>query len=360
MNEELLFFSKDLKVLCVEDDLSLLNEMKQLFEDFFKEVDTASNGEIALELYKQKQFDIIISDIKMPKIDGITLSKKIKKINKDQEIIIISAYNDSENLLNLIKIGISDFILKPMDFEQLFQVFYKVSKNIYYKKENEKFLIQQSKMAQIGEMVDMIAHQWIQFLNVLNIKAEFINIQAQNHQLDEEIIKKYTSENIKEIDELMKILQEFRNFFKEKPKEKVDLKEIIDSSLLLINDYLLKNLIQIENNVSSELLEIYPNEFKQVIINILTNMVENFNERKIKVKKIKLYNKNSKLYLEDNGGGIDEAIQHKVFDKDFTTKKTGSGKGLYLSKLIMNKIGGDIKIENIDNGVRFIINFNKN
>jgi len=353
--DELLKYTKNLNLLYVEDDKYLVKEMTELFSNFFDDIEIAYNGEEALNLYKKEKFDIIISDIKMPKMDGIELSKQIKEIDSEQEIIIISAYNDSNKLMSLIKIGISDFILKPLDFQQFLQTILKVSKNVYYKKSTQKFLIQQSKLAQMGEMIDMVAHQWLQFLNLLSMKTEILNLENQENSLNQEKINKYTKEFLLEIKELANVLNEFRDFFQEKNKEKVSLNTILNSSLILLKDYLVKNFITINMEIENIKIDIYPNEFKQVILNIINNMVDAFNERDIEDRIIKIYNDKNILYIEDNAGGIDENLIDKIFDDNFTTKKTGSGKGLYMSKLIMNKLDGDIKVENTQNGVRFII-----
>jgi len=354
--KELLKYTKDLNILYVEDDKDLVQEMKELFLNFFNSVKIAYNGEEALNLYKKEKFDILISDIKMPKMNGIELSQKIKNLNPDQEIIIVSAYNDSDKLMSLIKIGISDFILKPLEFEQFLKVILKVSKNVYYKKETEKFLIEQSKLAQMGEMIDMIAHQWLQFLSILSMKIEILNVENRQNSLNKEKIDEYTKEFLVEIDELVETLNEFRDFFKEKNKVETSLNDIVNSSLILLKDYLIKHSIMVNVEIDDIIIKIYPNEFKQVILNIINNMVDAFNEREVsEYRIIRIYNDKNILYIEDNAGGIDDKIINKVFDDNFTTKQKGSGKGLYLSKLIMNKLGGDILVENIKNGTRFII-----
>lgn len=115
-------------VLYVEDDITLAQKTKKLFDELFAKVDVAYNGVEALEKYDQffleneKNYDIIISDIRMPQMDGVELSKEIRKINEDQEIIIISAHNESDILQSLINIGIRHFIHKPIRFDELITV----------------------------------------------------------------------------------------------------------------------------------------------------------------------------------------------------------------------------------------------
>ncbi len=134
--QKILTYSKELTVLYVEDDKQLLDETREALEDFFHGIETAQNGQIALEKYKRyyekntHHYDIVITDINMPFMNGVELIKEIHKINIEQNIIVISAYNDSKRLIELINIGISDFILKPLSPSQLMTVLYKVSKQV--------------------------------------------------------------------------------------------------------------------------------------------------------------------------------------------------------------------------------------
>ena len=353
--EDIVKYTKSLKILYVEDDINLSKEMQDVFNNFFEKIYIALDGEEALELYKKEKFDIVFSDIKMPKMDGIELSKQIKDINPSQEIVIISAYNDADRLFSLIKIGVSDFILKPIDFDQLLSVLYKVSKNIYYRKKDEEYIINKTRWAQIGEMIDMTAHQWLQYLHFLGIKTEMIKLENDMNVLTKEKINKYMDECNQEIETLGEVLNEFRTFLNKNEKEKILLKDIINSCIILMKDYLLKNQIDVSIQIDDIILDIYSNQFKQVILNILSNMVDVFNERNIENRKIKIYNKNYEIYIEDNAGGIKEEYLDKIFNNNFTTKNKGTGKGLFLAKQILQKIESDIFVENIKNGARFII-----
>lgn len=115
-------------ILYVEDDPDILEKVTKMFLEIFKRVDTAKNGIEGLEQYERyflenkKYYDIVISDINMPKMDGTELTKKIKAINNRQIIVIISAYNDSQTLQNLINIGITHFVHKPIKFHEIMDV----------------------------------------------------------------------------------------------------------------------------------------------------------------------------------------------------------------------------------------------
>lgn len=135
-------FTKDLTVLFVEDDILVQKETTELLSELFDIVITSNNGEEALFEYKQfyncnkKYFDIVISDVKMPKVDGLELSKAIYEINKEQEIIIISAYSEINDLIGFINIGISQFITKPIEINQFLEIIYQISEKIYLLKDS--------------------------------------------------------------------------------------------------------------------------------------------------------------------------------------------------------------------------------
>ncbi len=115
-----------LRMLCVDDNTDLLRSLKEQFiaENF--DVDTAEDGDIALELIKNNRYDIVLLDVKMPKIDGLTTLKEMKKISRLPHVIMLSAVDDLEIAKECIKLGANDFISKPYDPEELLHVVIKV------------------------------------------------------------------------------------------------------------------------------------------------------------------------------------------------------------------------------------------
>jgi two-component system response regulator VanR len=110
----------------VEDDEALRESTLELFEGLFKKVVSASDGKVGLGHFQKERFDIVITDIQMPNMNGIELSREIIKQNKNQKIIIVSAYNETEYFIELIKIGVSGFMQKPLTTVQMLDVLYDV------------------------------------------------------------------------------------------------------------------------------------------------------------------------------------------------------------------------------------------
>ncbi|MDA7818175.1 response regulator [Sulfurimonas sp.] len=128
-SKKVLEFSHTLKALYVEDDEELRNSTLLFLETFFESVDVAEDGAIGLEKYNENCYDVIISDINMPNMNGIEMSKKIHEINPDQKILVITAHNETGLLIDLIKNGISSFISKPFIQEEALASLYNVCRD---------------------------------------------------------------------------------------------------------------------------------------------------------------------------------------------------------------------------------------
>jgi DNA-binding response OmpR family regulator len=118
--------SHNLKMLCVDDNEDLRNSLAQQFtaEDF--DVDTAEDGDIALEKIKSNNYDIVLLDMKMPRMDGMTVLKEMKKFNKYPNVIMLTAVDDVPTALECVRLGAKDYMSKPYDPEELLHVVIKV------------------------------------------------------------------------------------------------------------------------------------------------------------------------------------------------------------------------------------------
>lgn len=150
----LLAYTQKLSLLFVEDYKPFIEEFDAVLQELFGGYSVANSGAEALELYVQHQenhgtyFDIVITDIRMPGMGGVLLSKEIRKKNSAQEIIVLSAYTESADLVSLINIGIRRFITKPIVYEEFFQAVLEAAKACAEKK---KPLLQEIKKVAFGE-----------------------------------------------------------------------------------------------------------------------------------------------------------------------------------------------------------------
>ena len=210
-------------------------------------------------------------------------------------------------------------------------------------------MFQQSRLAQMGEMISMIAHQWRQPISTISMGANTILADIELDTLNENTLKDSVKDIVEKIEGLSNTINDFRDFYK--PNEKsvvVVLEDVIKKSLNLIQSSLSNNHINIiEEYNSNEKIELHDNEIIQVILNILKNAQENFQEKEIK---------NREIIIKTEGRTKD--IIDRVFEPYFSTKneKNGVGLGLYMSKTIVeNHHNGKLSVENIDDGVCFTI-----
>ncbi len=137
--KELQVIAKHFDVLYVEDNEALRTKAKTLLEKFFGSVATASDGQIGLEMFKNRHYPIVITDIKMPHMDGLTLSAHIKKIQPETKIIIMSAFDDKELLFKGIELGIFRFLTKPVNITEFTEVLYKAIGEIKHEQNTKMF-----------------------------------------------------------------------------------------------------------------------------------------------------------------------------------------------------------------------------
>lgn len=119
--KDIIIYTKNLNVLYVEDSFSVQQQTMKMLSSFFKNIEVANNGKVALEIFEKQDFDLIITDIKMPLLDGIGFIEIIRNLDKKIPIIVLSAHDDKDYFLKSINAGIDGYILKPYTLEQIIQ-----------------------------------------------------------------------------------------------------------------------------------------------------------------------------------------------------------------------------------------------
>ncbi len=240
----------------------------------------------------------------------------------------------------------------------------RVEEGVIAYQEKDKMLIQQSKMAEMGDMISMIAHQWRQPLNQLSYI--FMNIEGAYEY--KELTPKYLNDKLSEGNKLLEFMShtidDFRNFFRpDKKKTDISVSDVVSKTLPLIEmtleDHAIALHVSYESNTQ---ISLFRNELMQVVLNLIKNAKDVLIEKDIGVPiiSIKTYEDEKSVVIEvcDNGGGIDEDIIDKIFTPYFSTKSAsqGTGLGLYMSKTIVEEhLNGTLSVENIDDGVCFRI-----
>jgi two-component system, NarL family, sensor histidine kinase EvgS len=223
-------------------------------------------------------------------------------------------------------------------------------------KNRENLLIQQSKMASLGEMMGNIAHQWRQPLSLISTAASGMKIQKEFEQLDDKTFNE-TIDNITNTTMfLSQTIDDFQNYLKEdKTKKEFDTNSSIHKILSMVQGSFRNHDINIILDLNNGLfINSYENELNQALLNILNNAKDALLEveKTHRYIHIKTFKEAEKIIIEiiDNAGGIKESILDKIFEPYFTTKhkSQGTGLGLYMThKIITSSMNGEIKITNV-------------
>ena len=230
--------TKNLTVLYVEDEKESREQISDIFSLLFESLDTAFDGEDALSKYNMKTYDIIITDINMPRMNGIELTKRIKTLNPEQSIIIISAHNDSDYLLQAINTGVDNFIIKPVQIQQLTQVLTKVANLIYAQKIMQRY--HQELEKELEAKTAKLAKQLItdELTGLLNRNA-LINLSSKRHTVHTMIllsIDNFDNINIAYgYDNGDLLLKEVANFLKSKVKKESKLYRINTNKFAIVS-----------------------------------------------------------------------------------------------------------------------------
>ena len=236
-----------------------------------------------------------------------------------------------------------------------------IKRRIKLEEENQEMLVQQAKHAALGEMMDAVAHQWKQPLNAITMLSELLILEEKDGCVSDEYLKKYKEEIDTQVNHLLVTLSEFRSFFRpDKQAQQVQLLEVINSVELLVKDELMKNAISLEVICPDDIyIKIIKNEFKHILLNLISNAKDAFIEKNIQNRKIRIVasQNNDEVVLEvsDNAGGIDKKILPHIFEANVTSKPEGkgSGIGLYMSKQIADKMSAKLSVKNTAEGALF-------
>ncbi len=300
-----------------------------------------------ITIFAYATFEIENQKLKTIRAIGIDLAERLKLENH------LSTLNEE---LNMQKIQLENFN-KALEG--------RVAEEVEKNRVKDHLMSLQARHAAMGEMVGHIAHQWKQPLNTLNLLVLDIQDAYNYGELNEEYINKSVRTSKKVIDHMSQTIDDFRNFFKPlKAKKTFNVKHQVDKALSFIRATIETSGIKLENNIMEDFFTLgFPNEFSQVVINLVNNAREAIIENEdIKDPLIRIDSKKDEksgsIFFYNNGGPIPENVIPHIFEPYFTTKESnkGTGIGLYLVKTIIKQnMNGKIALKNHAKGVEFEI-----
>ena len=239
----------------------------------------------------------------------------------------------------------------------------RVEKAVLELRQRDQLLLQQNRLAIMGDMIGNIAHQWRQPLNTLGLHIQLLPSEFELGGLNKEYLDKYVKNAMLIIDHMSKTINDFSSFFKpDKEKEVFNVNKSIARAIQLIKASYDYNHIKIVMNCEGEpLIQGYPNEYSQVVLNILSNakdaLLTSKTSKPLVIITTKVEDGRSVVTISDNAGGIPDKILYKVFDPFFSTKGAhGTGVGLSMSKYIIEQnMNGLLSVCNNEVGAEFRI-----
>lgn len=373
------------KLLIVDDEKTILGFLKTILQKDF-EVFPANDGAEALMIFDKHHFDLVLTDIRMPGIDGLQLLRTIKKLSPNCEVLLMTGFADTHVAINALNEGAFALITKPLKTEMLLQRLNHAGAVIQHHENQEKVLkemkselIMQSlftqRLSALAAMAGGIAHEMHQPLSGIGLYATTLqNMVTEKNTVDVNYLLETLKKINAQVDRAAKVIEHMKEFSSGESSEEIvtlNLKGAIEKSLELFNVQLQKHGIELRMDVPPELhIKANANRFEQVIINLTSNARHSLIEKSQKLKKtdwdkqihIQSREEKDKILIDviDRGMGVPKELRKNLFEPFVTGKKKtkGSGLGLAICKRILMDFDADIELlKTGSEGSTFRMNF---
>ncbi|WP_207680733.1 ATP-binding response regulator [Desulfonema magnum] len=352
------------KILLVDDEEGIRKVLSIVIADIGYEVHTAENAKEALEIFRKESPSIVLTDIKMPGMDGITLLRKIKNENPETEVIMITGHGDMELAVKSLKYEATDFITKPID-DTILEVSLKRSceriltrQKLKEYTESLEALVRekaaiQDRLSSLGLMVSSISH---------GIKGLLTGLDGGIYLLDSGLIKK-KDDQINEglgiikvmTERIKKMILDILFYAKERKSEweETDVTDFANEVADVVEKKMQDHHIEFLRDFDSEsgVFEADVSALRSALINILENATDACAEDKSESSKKIIFSAKKegnsiRFGIQDDGIGMDEEKREKIFTLFFSSKKEkGTGLGLFIANKIITRHGGTIKVD---------------
>jgi len=408
-----------MKILIVDDSTEDRTILRHYLAKFASVIMEAANGAEGFKTALSERPDLIISDALMPKVDGFEFLREVRlssELRNTPFVFYSAVYGGTKDEELAMSLGADAFMAKPLEAEEFqnqlkslldgmgrtkkrivnellveeekylrqysqtvatkleekvreLELLHKslearVVEMVAEQRRKDQILIQQSRLAAMGEMIGNIAHQWRNPLNNVALIVQSVQMEFDSGTLTREEMGSNIQEVMEVLLHMSQTIDDFRNFFRQdKEKQEFAIITAVDSALKLVSATLKSHNIQVEIEADDNVTATgFQNEYAQVLINLISNSREAFTEQQSAAPhifiRITRENGHSVLYIRDNAGGIPDEVMPKIFDPYFTTRgpDRGTGIGLYMSKMIIEQnMAGHLTARNVDGGAEFRI-----
>jgi signal transduction histidine kinase/HPt (histidine-containing phosphotransfer) domain-containing protein len=367
----------DLRVLYAEDEDAIRSIFSRVLSKLVKELFVAADGEEALELYKIHQPDIIITDIRMPKMTGFEMASVVRSENSIIPIVATTAHNDAEHFLEAIRLGVTSFLVKPIDTAELVRTLESVNNTVMLQKENKQKTVQleealiKAKLAEKakGDFLAAMSHEIRTPLNAVLGFTELLR-DVDNKTLKDEylsIIESNGKNLLSIINDILDYSKIESGSFEIEKCEFVPIAEfepVVDLFGIKAYEKKIELITFIDPNLPKTILG-DPLRIRQILSNLLSNAIKFTPESKnifVNIVPVESDGKNIKILFEviDEGIGVASEKLERIFtpfsqaDAGISRRFGGSGLGLSISANLASMMGGKLAVESKEGvGSRF-------
>lgn len=360
---------KNTNILTIDDSHFVRNILKNILKSKNYNVFEASNASDGKDIIEKNDIHLILLDLIMPGVDGMSFLETIKSNKKyyDIPIIVISGDGSRENYARVLKQGASDFIRKPFIVEEvLLKCDIHVKSYLHYKNmfEKEQEILKHEtmitlqkkeieKQKSIASLIKNIAHHWRQPLSVMSLNASSTKYDIlELDSYDKEDVASKMDAIVENTKYLSKVIDDFDMLIiKDLEKKDVFTQKLIDEALVDTLDFIEQNGVKLVKKIENITFKTYYNEMLKIIETILENITEHAKDPKHIFINVNKRDKYLELSIKDDGGGVQENILGQIFEPYFTTSHQylGKGMGLYLIfKLIKEHFHGTLEAKNVE------------
>lgn len=368
------------KLLLIDDERPILETLGISISSEGYEVFTAENGKEGLEIFDREDIKLVLTDIKMPVMDGIELLKKVKRSGKQAEVIVITGHGDMDSAIAALRYGASDFITKPVRDEALMLAIQRArqrlsmaqqlrdyTENLEQKvemrtkelQEAHEEILKNERLATIGETVAEMAHYTKNILNGLRGGMYKVNSAVDKDKPD--LLKEGWDMVQRNIEKVSQLVLNLLTYSKDRPpkREKCSLNEIAAETMEMLQHQADENDIMLRRDLDPSMKEAYvdPKGVHDVFLNLLSNAIDScvFCQDTSRTWEVVVKTglettdqgkERALIEVIDNGSGMSPETQSKIFTRFFSTKEgKGTGLGLLITQKIVHEHGGEITVK---------------
>jgi signal transduction histidine kinase len=368
------------KILLVDDEEGIRKVLAISLSDIGYKVFTAEGGKEAFDIFRKMRPPIVLTDIKMPGMDGIELLQKIKEESPDTEVIMITGHGDMELAIRSLKFDATDFITKPINDDALEIALKRANEKIILKtklreytenleqlvREKTKKLVEAERLAAVGQTVAGLAHA---IKNITGGLTGGTFVLEKGLQLKNEKYLREGWDMLKgNVSRVKSMALDLLNYAKERAPDyqlcdpNRPAQEVVDLMLPRAREYGVTFEVELDKSLPNAWLD--PEGIHRCLLNLVTNALDACTDitcsprsGKVVLRSLKTEGWAVEFQVVDNGCGMDKGTRGKIFQRFFSTKGSqGTGLGLMITKKIIDEHGGVIEFESRrEEGTKIII-----